>query len=139
MKKEIDQQNAGKYRMENVVIGGATHIPPKHYEVDLSMQNLMMEYKQEWQLFHPVLKATLLHGEFLKIHPFIDGNGRISRLLLNFELMKNGYMPIIIKKENRAQYYEVLDHAHTKMDYKPFLEFVAKLVIESEQLWLSLL
>jgi Fic family protein len=136
--KEIDNQNAGKYRMENVVIGGAVHIPPKHYEIRSLMQNLILEYKEEWQSYHPIVRATLLHGEFVKIHPFIDGNGRTSRLLLNFELMKNGYPPIIIKKENRAQYYNVLDHAHTTMDYQPFLEFVAKLEIESEQLWLSL-
>ena len=137
--KEIDGLNAGKYRTENVVIGGAVHIPPKHYEIDLLMQNLIMEYREEWKTFHPVLRATLLHGEFVKIHPFIDGNGRTSRLLLNFELMKNGYTPIIIKKENRSRYYEVLDYAHTTMDYKPFLEFVAGLVEESELLWLSLL
>lgn len=137
--KEIDNSNAGKYRMENVVIGGVVHIPPKHYEIDLLMQNLIMEYKEEWQSFHPVVRATLLHGEFVKIHPFVDGNGRTSRLLLNFELMKNGYTPIIIKKENRSRYYEVLDFAHTTMDYYPFLEFIAELVIESEQLWLSLL
>lgn len=98
-----------------------------------------MEYKNNWQSFHPVLRATLLHGEFIKIHPFIDGNGRTSRLLLNFELMRSGYTPIIIKKENRTQYYEALDHAHTTMDYHPFLEFVANLVVESEELWLSLL
>ncbi len=137
--KEIDNQNAGKYRAENVVIGGAVHIPPKHYEIDVLMQNLIMEYKEEWPPFHPILRATLLHGEFVKIHPFIDGNGRTSRLLLNFELMKSGYTPIIIKKENRSRYYEVVDYAHTTMDYQPFLEFVAELVIESEQLWLSLL
>ncbi len=136
--KEIDNQNAGRYRMENVVIGGAIHIPPKHYEISSLMQNLILEYKEEWQSYHPIVRATLLHGEFVKIHPFIDGNGRTSRLLLNFELMKNGYPPIIIKKENRAQYYNVLDHAHTTMDYQPFLEFVAKLVIESEKLLLSL-
>lgn len=137
--KEIDNQNAGKYRTENVVIGGAIHIPPKHYEIDILMQNLIMEYKEEWQSLHPVVRATLLHGEFVKIHPFIDGNGRTSRLLLNFELMKNGYTPIIIKKENRLRYYEVLDYAHTTMDYHPFLEFIVELVAESEQLWLSLL
>lgn len=137
--KEIDNQNAGKYRTENVVIGGAIHIPPKYYEIDLLMQNLIREYREEWQVFNPVVRATLLHGEFVKIHPFIDGNGRTSRLLLNFELMKNGYRPIIIKKENRSRYYEVLDYAHTTMDYHPFLEFVAEAVIESEQLWLSLL
>jgi Fic family protein len=136
--KEIDNLNAGRYRRENVVIGGATHIPPKYYEIDALMQNLILEYKEEWQLLHPVVRATLLHGEFVKIHPFIDGNGRVSRLLLNFELMKNGYTPIVIKKDNRAQYYEVLDYAHTTMDYQPFLTFVALLVHESEQLWLSL-
>ena len=75
----------------------------------------------------------------MKMHPFIDGNGRTSRLLLNFELMKYGYSPIIIKKDSRAKYYEVLDHAHTTMDYHPFLKFVADLVEESEQLWLSVL
>ena len=103
------------------------------------MQNHIREYKDDWQSLHPVVRATLLHGEFVKIHPFIDGNGRTSRLLLNFELMKNGYTPIIIKKENRLRYYEVLDHAHTTMDYQPFLEFITESVIESEQLLLSLL
>lgn len=137
--KEIDNQNAGKYRMENVVIGGAVHIPPKYHEIDLLMQNLILEYKEEWHRLHPIVRATLLHGEFVKIHPFVDGNGRTSRLLLNFELMKNGYTPIIIKKENRSRYYEVLDYAHTTMDYHPFIEFVAESEIESEQLWLSLL
>ena len=137
--KKIDNLNAGRYRMENVVIGGAVHIPPKYYEVDLLMQNLMKEYKENWHSFHPLVKATLLHGEFVKIHPFVDGNGRTARLLLNFELMKSGYTPIIIKKENRARYYEVLDYAHTTMEYRPFLEFVVELVIESEEFWLSLL
>lgn len=137
--KEIDNQNAGKYRTENVVIGGAIHIPPKHYEIDLLMKNLIIEYREEWQSFHPIVRATLLHGEFVKIHPFIDGNGRTARLLLNFELMKDGYVPIIIKKENRSRYYEVLDYAHTTMDYHSFIEFIAEAVIESEQIWLSLL
>ncbi len=103
------------------------------------MQKLMAEYTYEWRAFHPVIRATLLHGEFVKIHPFIDGNGRTSRLLLNFELMKNGYPPIIIKNEERARYYDVLDIAHTTMNYEPFLALVSTLVIEAEQLWLSVL
>ena len=137
--KEIDNINAGKYRSENVVISGAKHIPPKHYEIGDSMQKLMVEYQNEWKVFHPVVRATLIHGEFVKIHPFIDGNGRTSRLLLNFELMKNGYPPIIIKNDERARYYDVLDLAHTTMNYEPFIELVSKLVIESEKLWLSVL
>ena len=103
------------------------------------MQKLIAEYQNEWLVYHPVVRATLLHGEFVKIHPFINGNGRTSRLLLNFELMKSGYPPIIIKNENRADYYKVLDHAHTTMDYGPFIKLVAELVIESEKLWLMVL
>ena len=137
--KGIDNANAGKYRSENVVISGAKHIPPRHYEIGDLMQKLIAEYQNEWKILHPVIKATLLHGEFVKIHPFIDGNGRTSRLLLNFELLKNGYPPIIIKNEERAKYYDVLDLAHTTMNYKPFIELVSKLVIESENLWLSVL
>lgn len=137
--KEIDNTNAGKYRSENVVISGAKHIPPKYYEIGDLMQKLMVEYQNEWKGFHPVVRATLIHGEFVKIHPFIDGNGRTSRLLLNFELIKNGYPPIIIKNEERARYYDVLDLAHTTMNYEPFIELVSELVIESEKLLVSVL
>ncbi len=137
--KEIDKGNAGKYRRENVLISGAKHIPPKHYEILDLMQGLVEEYNGNWDDYHPVLRATLLHGEFVKIHPFVDGNGRTARLLLNFELMRNGYLPIIIKAENRAKYYEVLDVAHTTMNYEPFVVFVSGLVIESSELWLSVL
>ncbi len=137
--KEIDNKNAGKYRKENVLISGAKHIPPKYFELDCLMQKLLKEYHTEWLSYHPVVKATLLHGEFVKIHPFIDGNGRVARLLLNFELMKNGYTPIIIKNEQRAKYYDVLDLAHTTMNYGPFISLIFELMIESERLWLSVI
>lgn len=137
--KEIDKQNTGKYRLENVLISGAKHIPPKHYEITDLMQELIGEYNNNWRNHHPIVRATLLHGEFVKIHPFIDGNGRTARLLLNFELMRSGYTPIIIKNEGRAIYYEVLDIAHTTMNYEPFIKLVSELVVESEKLWLSVL
>lgn len=137
--KEIDNSNAGRYRNENVLISGAQHIPPKHFELDYLMQKLIQEYKGAWQGLHPIVRATLLHGEFVKIHPFIDGNGRTARLLLNFELMRSGYTPIIIKNEQRATYYDVLDFAHTTMNYGPFIQLVSELAIESEQLWLSVI
>lgn len=137
--KEIDNKNAGKYRAENVVISGAKHIPPKHYEVNDLMQKLIEEYATNWVDYHPVIKATLLHGEFVKIHPFIDGNGRTARLLLNFELMRSGYAPIIIQKEDRARYYEALDIAHKTMNYERFIKLVSELVIKSAKLWLAVL
>ena len=137
--KEIDNENAGKYRTENVVISGAKHILSKHHEINTLMQKLIAEYQNDWKDYHPIVKATLLHGEFVKIHPFIDGNGRTSRLLLNFELMKNGYTPIIIKNKDRAKYYDAIDLAHTTMNYGPFIELVSEQVIESEKLWVSVL
>lgn len=137
--KEIDNKNAGKYRDENVLISGANHIPPKYFEVHSLMQKLINEYNYEWVDYHPVIRAVLLHGEFVKIHPFIDGNGRTARLLLNFELMRNGYVPIIFKQESRARYYDVLDEAHTTMNYGPFIEMVAELELEAEKMWLSVI
>lgn len=137
--KDIDTFNAGKYRNENVLISGAKHIPPKHFSVPLLMQKLVYEINNEWSKYHPIIRATLLHGEFVKIHPFIDGNGRTARLLLNFELMTNGYPPIIIQKEDRLKYYEALDVAHTTLDYTKFVELVSDMVLVSERLLLHVL
>ena len=137
--KDIDNKNAGKYRNENVIISGTSHIPPNHVILQELMQKLIIEYNKEWNKFHPVIKACLLHGEFVKIHPFIDGNGRTARLLLNFELMKYGYTPIIITKTKRAEYYDALDFAHTTMDYSKFVKLISEFVIESEMLWLQVI
>jgi len=137
--KDIDNLNAGKYRMENVLISGAKHIPPDYLMVPVQMQELVYEDNREWIHYHPVVRAALLHGEFVKIHPFIDGNGRTARLLLNLVLMANGYPPIVIKKESRLAYYEALDTAHTTLNYSKFLHLIATLVFESEQLWLKIL
>ena len=136
---EIDDDNAGKYRTENVTISGAKHIPPNHMIVSELMQKLFAEYEKEWNDHHPVIKACLLHGEFVKIHPFIDGNGRTARLILNFELMKYGYTPIVITKERRAEYYEALDIAHTTLDYSKFVRLISDFLIDSESLWLRII
>jgi len=137
--KEIDDDNAGKYRTENITISGARHIPPNHVILPELMQKLFAEYKKEWGNYHPVIKACLLHGEFVKIHPFIDGNGRTARLILNFELMKYGYPPIVITKERKAEYYEALDLAHTTSDYSKFVQLIADFLIDSESLWLRII
>lgn len=137
--KNIDNENAGKYRTENVLISGAKHRPPEHFLVPEQMEQLIAVYHDQWQNFHPVERAALLHGEFVKIHPFIDGNGRTARLLMNFELMKNGYPPAVIKKEMRPEYYDSLDLAHTTGNYEKFVKLVSQCVENSLDLYLSVL
>ena len=122
--KGIDNKNAGKYRNNNVFISGAKHIPPEYIKVPELMEKLIINYNN-WNKYHPIIRAALLHGELVKIHPFIDGNGRTARLIMNMDLMKNGYVPVIIKKEDRLKYYEALDKAHTTKDYTDFIKLVA--------------
>ena len=117
--------------IEMVIISGATHIPPDYTKIPKLMGKLVRNYSK-WNSYHPIVKASLLHGEFVKIHPFIDGNGRTARLIMNLDLMQKRYVPVIIKKETRLEYYESLDKAHTTKDYTDFVKLVSK--AESEML-----
>ena len=137
--KGIDDEWAGKYRQEPVFISGATHTPPAHYLLQEEMDKLMQWYETEGVTLHPVARAAMLHAIFVGIHPFVDGNGRTSRLLLNFELMKAGYPPIVIRVENRLAYYNALDKANANQDYEEFIDLVAKEVEASLDLYLSVL
>ena len=136
--KDIDDENAGRYRKENVTIKGATYIPPDYLKVPELMEKLVLSY-ENWNEFHPIIQAALLHGELVKIHPFVDGNGRTSRLLMNLDLMNHGYNPVIIKKEDRLDYYEALDKAHTTGNYTAFVKLITKLEIEMLKKYLELL
>ncbi len=136
--KDIDDENAGRYRRENVTIKGATHTPPDYLKVPELMGKLVLNY-ENWNDFHPIIQAVLLHGELVKIHPFVDGNGRTSRLLMNLDLMNHGYNPVIIKKEDRLEYYEALDKAHTTGEYTDFVKLITKLEIEILKKYLKLL
>ena len=123
--KEIDNANAGKYRNVNVRILGAKLIPTDYVKVPEEMEKLINKY-EGWEEYHPLIKAALLHGEFVFIHPFVDGNGRTARLLMNFEAMKNGYLPIIIRKEVRLEYYEALEKAAIQHEYTDFIKLIVK-------------
>lgn len=136
--KDIDDENAGRYRRENVTIKGATHTPPDYLKVPEFMEKLVLNY-ENWSELHPIIQAALLHGELVKIHPFVDGNGRTSRLLMNLDLMNHGYNPVIIKKEDRLEYYEALDKAHTTGDYTVFVKLITKLEIEMLKKYLKLI
>ena len=134
--KNVDDSNAGSYRNVNVLISGAAHRPPTNIEVPSQMEAFITWYKNEAQTLHPIERACRVHVDFVGIHPFIDGNGRTSRLLMNFELMKSGRPPVVLKVENRLAYYDALDKAHTLGDYEPFTTLVASLVEESfEPYW----
>ena len=126
--KKIDDQNAGIYRNTNVIIAGAEHTPPDFVHVLSEMEDLIRWYQNEAQELHPVERAGRVHADFVKIHPFVDGNGRTSRLLMNLELMKAGFPAAVLPVEKRLEYYEALDAAHTQNDYQPFLSLIIEIV-----------
>lgn len=137
--KGINDEYAGVYRDQQVFISGAKHVPPAPLLINEQMDKLINWYEQETDDLHPITRGAMLHVIFVGIHPFIDGNGRTFRLLLNLELMKEGFPPIIIKVENRLQYYETLDKAHTEKDYGDFIQLVAKEVDDSLDLYLNVI
>ncbi|MFP3728457.1 Fic family protein [Priestia filamentosa] len=137
--KGIDDEYAGVYRDQQVFIAGARHTPPAPYLIKEQMEQLINWYDNEAQKLHPVERGAMLHAIFVGIHPFIDGNGRTSRLLLNLELMKAGFPAVVIKVENRLAYYEALDKSHTTKNYHDFIQLIVKEVEDSLNLYLSAL
>ncbi|EQB85856.1 Fic family protein [Clostridium punense] len=135
--KGIDDNYAGNYRDQQVIIAGAKHIPPEPFLVREKMEEFIKWYNNEAVKLHPLERAALVHIIFVGIHPFIDGNGRTSRLLLNLELMKNGYPPIVIRVENRLKYYAALDKAHTTGDNNDFIELIKGEVNKALDLYLK--
>lgn len=136
--KSIDNAGAGAYRQENVLIAGASTPPPDFVHLPAEMSAMIAWHQQAVNL-HPVVRAAELHTRFVKIHPFVDGNGRTGRLLLNFDLMKAGYPPAVIRTEDRIAYYDALDEACVSGDYTAITRLVAESVRRSLQLYLGLL
>lgn len=88
-------------------------------------------YATQADSLHPVERAARVHGEFVKIHPFVDGNGRTARLLMNLELMKSGFPAAVLPVESRLAYYAALDTAHCQGDYAPFIALLCQVVADS--------
>ncbi|WP_026895841.1 Fic family protein [Clostridiisalibacter paucivorans] len=137
--KGIYDEYAGTYRNQNVIISGVEHKPPNFLVVPKEMEKLIEWYKTGTQNLHPVERAAYLHGKFIGIHLFVDGNGRTARLLLNLELMKDGYVPIVIQNNKRIEYYNALDKAHTTNNYNDFIKLVAQEVKRSLDQYLELI
>ena len=136
--KGIDDAEAGHYRRENVAISGASTTPPDFLQLAGEMA-LLVDWYQHAAPTHPVSRAAQLHARFVRIHPFVDGNGRTGRPLLNFELMKAGYPPAVIRKEDRLAYYDALDAACVSGAHEGITELVAQAVERSLSTYLGLL
>lgn len=116
----------GIYRNEEVVISGASHIPPARNEMYVQIKNFFADLMYKTAL-HPIELAAWTHAEFVRIHPFQDGNGRTSRLIMNYQLMSCGFLPVSIAKENRLDYYNTLDKYAAKGILDDFANMLAEL------------
>lgn len=116
----------GLYRNEEVVISGASHIPPARNEMYIQIKNFFADlmYKKD---LNSIELAAWTHAEFVRIHPFQDGNGRTSRLIMNYQLMSYGFLPISIAKETRLDYYNALDKYAAQGILDDFTNMIAEL------------
>lgn len=117
-----DVQNRGVYRSVPVQIMGAAHTPPQPYLIPKQMEELIAWYNSVDK--HPIEAAAEFHLHFECIHPFIDGNGRTGRLILNLELMKAGLLPINIKFTDRRKYYDCFDSYTTEKNADMFTSLI---------------
>ena len=117
----------GIYRKEEVRISGAGFTPPAGNEMYMQIKNFYEDLKIKENELNSIELAVWTHAEFVRIHPFIDGNGRTSRLLMNYQLLINGFLPISVAKENRLDYYNALEQYAVNDDLTPFADFVAEL------------
>jgi Fic family protein/plasmid maintenance system antidote protein VapI len=124
----IDQQKAGKYRGVQVMIKGSKYVPPAPYLVTKQMEEYFIWYKTNKTKIHPVILAAEMHERLVTIHPFIDGNGRTSRLIMNLILLKHGYVIANIKGDatSRMAYYNALEKVQTTNSKNDFLLLVAE-------------
>ena len=128
-------EEAGKYRSTNVRITGAVKTPPDWSKIVKLMDGLTEKLLESRT--HPIEIAAYLHHGFVEIHPFIDGNGRVARLLTNLYLTALGYPPIVLKTEERGKYYRFLRAADAG-NLRTFANFIAKAVDESLTMYLSI-
>lgn len=137
----IDRANAGRYRGVPVMIGGSRYTPPQPWQVPKLMEDCCLEYQQQRADKHPVLLAAWLHERIATIHPFIDGNGRTARLVMNLVLLQHGYSIANIPgdTESRLAYYAALERCNLENDLEPFLNLIAGYVRQALQRWLAVL
>lgn len=132
--QKIEKEFAGWFRTFGVRISGANFVPPNALKVDDFMTELV-----DWVNLSEldiVIKSTIFHHRFVWIHPFFDGNGRTVRLVFNLLLMKFGYPPAIILKNDRKKYYDALNAANNS-NYSKLLLLIMQAVERSLDIYLS--
>lgn len=128
-------EDRGVYRRIPVRIMGAYHVPSDPILVPEQMENLIAEFAGNKKL-HPIERAALFHLKFESIHPFVDGNGRTGRLILNLMLMQAGYTPINVKYSDRKRYYEAFDSYYRDNDKSSFIYLIGELLKEQLSIYL---
>lgn len=134
--QKIERDFAGRLRTSGVRISGANFVPPNALRVADYLTELI-NWENDTEL-ETLIKVALFHHRFVWIHPFFDGNGRTTRLLFNLLLMKEGYPPAIILKNDRKKYYEALNTANNG-DYSKLLLLILQAVERSLNIYLSAL
>ncbi len=131
LKPELKNQ-IGKYRTLQVYVRGVKWLPPKPKEIPKEMTSLLSWYTKNKKELHPLILSAYFHSAFETIHPFVDGNGRVGRLLMNFILHKNNYPMINIPNKKKYIYYKSLESSQIKGDLKPLIKFLIDLLKQED-------
>lgn len=116
----------GVYRNVEVRISGASHKPPAPSEMYRQVKSFYSDLAYKYEN-NAIELAAWTHAEFVRIHPFTDGNGRTSRMIMNYQLMLNGFLPVSVAKENRLEYFDALEAYAVNGNLEPFSEMIAGL------------
>ena len=135
----IDEAKSGKYRDCNVLITGSEYELPKHDKLSELMQEFCAEIPVKKENLHPVEFSAWLHERLVSIHPFIDGNGRTARLIMNLALLQAGYNIITIPPVVRNDYIFGLQEAQLKDNIQPFTNFISEMVLEAQKEYLRII
>lgn len=137
--QKVDADQAGHYRSIQVYISGTEYIPPSPEDVPQLMKHLADQILSSRSTLHPIELAAMAHKRLVDIHPFVDGNGRTARLLMNLILVNAGYGVVSIPPIWRNDYINSLSASRRLNDMEPFSKLIAECVIETERDYCRLL
>ena len=126
----IDDKIAGRFRKQNEYVRVGTHIAPGPEQVERALEQALVEYASDHETFFSD-KIAKFHLEFERVHPFIDGNGRIGRVLINYQLLRLGFSPVIIRNKEKSDYYTAFRAYQDNKNTEMMERIIALAVIES--------